>query len=338
MIAPKWANIVDTVVLPLAIPPVRAILLDAMVIESSIKKPGNQETQDSKALSHLLQPTSQKKGFCVSIVLYHSDWTKLTRTLHHLLGSISYAQARGEINQSLLVLIDNGNPPTEESKLLMLLRECGWRENDGGAHEAKLIQNGKNLGFGPAHNLAIHSHSLSFHLILNPDVYLPPEGISLAWQYCMKHPEVVLLTPATFSPNGIRQCLLRPVPNLCDVFLRFLAMSFPVIRKLRRYARYECRYLDMNQEHRQIVSMSGCFMWCRTSTLQHIGGFDPRFFLYYEDYDLSRRMAQVGQTLYYPSIKVTHDWERLIIRNWHLRYYNLRSAIMYFNKWGWKWR
>lgn len=277
-----------------------------------------------------------RSGLCVSIVLYRSDRIKLRKTLHHLFRAIEHAHAEGEIARSKVVLVDNDPPSVPPFSLTKLIRECD-ADNRDEPYEVEVIRTGKNLGFGSAHNLAIQSHSFPFHLILNPDVYIPLEGISLASRYCREHPDVVLLGPAVYSPDGERQYLLRPVPNLCDIFLRFAAMTFPSIRKWRRYCRYECRHLDPHREHHRMAGMSGCFMWCRTEALQRIGGFDPRFFLYYEDYDLSRRLAQIGRTVYYPLLEVTHDWERLILSNRRLRYYNLRSAIRYFNKWGWKW-
>lgn len=276
------------------------------------------------------------KGVCASIVLYRSDPSKLEKTLRHLRLSLETARERIGLHRTLLVVVDNTSPPFPQGSLGDMLAACGW-DDARDVHEVELIRNHGNIGFGAAHNLAIQRHRLPFHLVLNPDVYLPADAVRLAWDYCVRHPEVVLLSPAVLNPDGGRQHLLRPLPNLCDVSLRFLAMTFPSIRRWKRYARYECRHLDAEREHRQIPSLSGCFMWCRSEVLRSVGGFDPRFFLYYEDYDLSRRMAKAGETAYCPSIRVVHDWERLILRNWRLRYHNLRSAIRYFNKWGWKW-
>jgi hypothetical protein len=81
--------------------------------------------------------------------------------------------------------------------------------------------------------------------------------------------------------------------------------------------------------------MTGAFMCCRTDVLKAIGGFDERFFLYFEDADLSRRVQQFGfRTAYFPEACVTHAWERMAHRNWRMAWVFSISAWRYFRKWG----
>ena len=81
---------------------------------------------------------------------------------------------------------------------------------------------------------------------------------------------------------------------------------------------------------------TGCFMFFRTQTLNTLNGFDERFFMYLEDADISRRALQFGLTLYLPTFKVIHRWERGSYKNKKLRNEAIKSAIKYSMKWFFK--
>ena len=57
--------------------------------------------------------------------------------------------------------------------------------------------------------------------------------------------------------------------------------------------------------------------------------------MYLEDVDLSRRIAEVSKVLFYPEVTVIHEYEKGSYKNKILLYYHIKSAIQYFNKWGW---
>jgi len=85
----------------------------------------------------------------------------------------------------------------------------------------------------------------------------------------------------------------------------------------------------------QVPSLSGCFMLLRTEVLKVVGGFDERFFMYCEDFDLCRRIGQVSKTIYYPDVSVIHNYEKGSYKNSKLLRYHIQSSVKYFNKWGW---
>ena len=92
-------------------------------------------------------------------------------------------------------------------------------------------------------------------------------------------------------------------------------------------------------ERMNVAFATGCFMMVRTHVIaQQLGGFDPHYFLYHEDSDLSRRvLANGGSILYTPDICVTHAWKRDSAHTLPATLHHLKSTIRYFNKWGWKW-
>jgi len=52
--------------------------------------------------------------------------------------------------------------------------------------------------------------------------------------------------------------------------------------------------------------VSGCFMLFRTDVLKSLGGFDPNFFLYFEDFDLSLRASRLTRLAYVPTVRIIH--------------------------------
>ena len=84
---------------------------------------------------------------------------------------------------------------------------------------------------------------------------------------------------------------------------------------------------------------TGCFMFIRTSVFQKLEGFDPRFFLYQEDSDLSRRILEMnlGSIVYHPDMVVTHRWARENTRTLRGCMRQVRSIFKYFLKWGISW-
>jgi GT2 family glycosyltransferase len=76
-------------------------------------------------------------------------------------------------------------------------------------------------------------------------------------------------------------------------------------------------------------------MFFRVLVLREVGGFDERFFMYLEDYDLTRRVHKVARTVLYPEVSVFHGFKKESYSNLQTLKYHIRSAIKYFNKWGW---
>ena len=85
----------------------------------------------------------------------------------------------------------------------------------------------------------------------------------------------------------------------------------------------------------EVPLLSGCFMFLRVSVLEKVGGFDDRYFMYAEDFDLCRRIGEISKTVFYPFVSVTHVYEKGSYKNKKLLKYHIQSIIKYFNKWGW---
>ena len=76
-------------------------------------------------------------------------------------------------------------------------------------------------------------------------------------------------------------------------------------------------------------------MLLRHKVLNKIGLFDERFFMYSEDLDLTRRIAEESETIFFPEVSIFHEHgaaSRKSFRMFCVHFYNI---VKYFNKWGW---
>lgn len=73
----------------------------------------------------------------------------------------------------------------------------------------------------------------------------------------------------------------------------------------RWFAKYHLRYLDEHEAH-HIDILAGAYMFCRTSLLKSVGGFDEDFFMYGEDIDLSYRIVKAGYDNWYLPVDMIH--------------------------------
>jgi GT2 family glycosyltransferase len=175
-----------------------------------------------------------------------------------------------------------------------------------------------------------------YHLILNPDIMFDADSLDRLANVMDERPDVGLVMPKVLYPDGSNQYLCKLLPAPVDLLLRrFLPGPWKGLAR-KRTALYELRFLDSDVPA-YVPSLSGCFMFARRSLLNTVGGFDERFFLYMEDVDLCRRMLGISRLLYWPGVTVEHVHQMGSYRSRKLLFLHIRSAIQYFNKWGWIW-
>ena len=135
-------------------------------------------------------------------------------------------------------------------------------------------------------------------------------------------PDVGMVCPRVLNEDGTDQFLNKRYPSVLDLFIRRFSPRFlhPLLKK--RMDHYEMRDVGYDTIC-DVEVMSGAFMFCRTEVLKALAGFDPRYFLYFEDFDLSRKFQQLGyRTAYYPNSTVIHSWKRAA----HI---NLRMTLIF---------
>ena len=195
-------------------------------------------------------------------------------------------------------------------------------------YNIKVISNAHNLGFGAGHNIAINLIDSKYHFLINPDIVISSDVISKMIEYLDKNEDVGIVVPKVLNPDGKVQILPKRDPKIISLISRRIN-----IKPLRKYREeYEMLEFDENSTF-DIEFASGCFMGIRTDLLKKAGGFDERYFLYFEDADLSRRIREHSCVRYNPKLTVYHCWQRAGARS--LRYFIIQiiSMLKYLLKW-----
>jgi len=246
-----------------------------------------------------------------SIVVYKNDPCLLKQAIDSFLRSTMTGP---------LTVIDNS--PTDE-----LRSSCDYTN-------VTYIFNNKNLGYGKGHNLAIKQYlnQSRYHLVLNPDVSFAHDVIEKIFYFMENNPQAGLAMPKVMAPDGQSQMLCKLLPTPFDL-------------ATRRFFPFKNWFKNQNEKYEMKASgysyvmnvpfLSGCFMFLRNEAIKKVGPFDERFFLYAEDTDLSRRIHRQFETLFYPEMEICHVHARGSYKDFRLTFHNIKSAIQYFNKWGW---
>lgn len=247
----------------------------------------------------------------VSIVLYQPQWEQVA-----------------ELTRSLL--------------LCPHVRGVYWVDNSPVQIEVLPIQsaqvhyifNGKNLGYGAAHNIAIRESiydDIPFHLVINPDIIITSETLPTLLQFMQQYPEVGIVAPKVTYPNGELQYLCKLLPTPWNVFgRRFLPQKW----MQKSNERYELRHTGYNRPM-NVPYLSGCFMLLRTEAVRKARLFDERFFMYPEDIDLTRRIHRDYLTVFYPKTTIIHKHEKASYHSPKMLWVHIVNMCRYFNKWGW---
>lgn len=200
----------------------------------------------------------------------------------------------------------------------------------------KYIFNNKNIGFGAGHNIALKdamANNSAYHIVLNPDVYFEESVIEKLYEFMEENKSVGLITPKVLYPDGRLQPLCKLLPSPFTLFMRrFLHFNPNWVNRLNHW--YEMHFSGYDKVM-DVPFLSGCFMFLRLEALQKVGLFDERIFLYTEDTDLTRRIHKHYRTIFYPEAIIYHYHEKGSYKNTVILLHHIRSAITYFNKWGW---
>lgn len=148
--------------------------------------------------------------------------------------------------------------------------------------QVEVIVNQVRLGFGANHNQVlgplIKNGSARYALILNDDTVLRPDSVRLMVQMMDRRPDLGAVVP-TVVDGQERRAANR--------------IAYPDVRSCLHFDRTG-RTEGPDEEHGWL---QGCCLLVRTAALEKVGLFDERFFLFYEDTDLSRRLVSAGWSL-----------------------------------------
>jgi GT2 family glycosyltransferase len=172
-------------------------------------------------------------------------------------------------------------------------------------------------GFGANQNAAFKRANGQYFVILNPDVSLSTVDFdALLAQFA--YADVGAVAPKVIDSTGVLQDSARRFPTMLGLLKRVLT------------SRRESDYPTV-QEPSEVDWVAGMFVVFRREAWASVSGFDERFFMYFEDVDLCRRMRRAGwRVIYQPVTSIVHDAQRASHRRADHLVWHLRSAIRYF--------
>jgi len=247
-----------------------------------------------------------------SIVTFNTDLHILTRCIDSLRKSYSTID---------IYIVDNNKD--------IMVKEVADRNN------LFYYQTKINIGYGSAHNIAIRKsieNNSTYHIVINPDVYFQENVIKELVDFMENEKNVGLVSPKVLYADGGIQYLCKQIPTPFILFLRRFIRKDKWISRWNNI--YELRHTGY-KDIMEVPNLSGCFMFFRVSALQNVGLFDEKFFMYMEDTDLSRRVNEKYKTVLFPKVFIYHDFSRRSHYELSLTLAHIKSAIYYFNKWGW---
>jgi GT2 family glycosyltransferase len=247
-----------------------------------------------------------------SIVLYNNNLDEISKTISCFLNTNLKVK---------LYLIDNS--PSD------LFRSLSTDSR------IEYYHNSKNIGFGAAHNIAIKKAleiNSNYHLVLNPDVYFDYGVVDLMYKEMVNDLNIGMMMPKVLNIDGTIQYLPKLLPSPFNIILR--KFKIPKHIYLKFINLYELRFVSSEYIYNSPI-LSGCFTMLNLNAITEIGMYDDNYFMYFEDWDLSRRMHDKFKTLYYPLVSIYHRYDSGANKNFKLFYIYIKSSIHYFNKWGW---
>ena len=268
--------------------------------------------------------------FSATIVTYLPDLGLLERALASLAAAIARAREEGLVSDASVYIVDN-SPAATLGPL-----ESAARAFPSAAGRVEIVHGHGNLGYGRANNLVLARLASELHLVMNPDVELEPGTIVAAIAAMRADPEVGAVAPAVRGPTGERQYLCKRYPSVWVLFLRGFAPAFVRRHFSAAIDRYEMRDIAPDSVFCPVPLASGCFLLVRTALFERLGGFDPRFFMYFEDYDLSLRIGREAKVAYVPAARIVHHGGEASRKGpRHIAWF-MRSAWRFFATHGWK--
>lgn len=192
----------------------------------------------------------------------------------------------------------------------------------------QIVKNDINRGYGSGHNAVLKNNLDSdYHLILNPDIEFTEDTINELKSILDNDDSIAIITPELRNRDGSIQHVPRLYPKLRYV----LSSTVPFMEKYRD--EYTMKNKTVNSSI-EIDICTGAFMFIRTSVFSKIGGFDERFFMYFEDFDLSIRARNYGRIIYYPLTSVKHLWHRDSKKSKKMFMIQVSSMIKFYKKWA----
>jgi N-acetylglucosaminyl-diphospho-decaprenol L-rhamnosyltransferase len=213
------------------------------------------------------------------IVTYQSART-IARTL---------AAARRCRDEGLLetVIVDNHSSDATRE---IIARESSW---------ARVVLSERNNGFGRGCNIGFAHVATPYTIFINPDAVVEPPALRAMLEFMEQHPKAGIVGPAIICGSDGIGCLQHTGP--CPTPWAMLRDSTPLLRR-----RSDLVTILPGAAPMRTGWVSGAILMIRTALMRRLNGFDPRFFLYWEETDLCKRAQDSGFEIWALGSALTH--------------------------------
>ena len=226
------------------------------------------------------------------IVVCWNDKEKIATALDSV---FALSEMRGEAPIANVVVSDNGS--SDGSREYIAARYGG---------RVRIIENGANLGFAAACNRAFAVTGSEYVFLLNPDAELKDGALREIIAFMDRHPTCGIAGSRIYNYDGSVQQSLGEFDTWTGAFLRSSAWGeWPPLRRFANGARLRGFGYD---EPRRVDLAIGAALAIRRATIDRIGPFDERFFLYHEEVDFAKRATDAGwETWFVPASEAVHE-------------------------------
>lgn len=228
-----------------------------------------------------------------------------------------------------IIVVDNGS---SDNTVALLKKEGG----------VVIIENKANLGFGKGSNIAASKAKGNYLLFLNSDMELLDNELKNMFDYINSHPNIGLIGPKFLNVDLSEQGSVFPPQTFCNAFKEFWLDQ-------NTYS----KYVPQSKTPEEVFSISGGALMIKRSLFEKIGGWDKRYYMFYEDLELCRQVKKLGYKIFfYPQCRFIHrhgasgktladttnQWRRLIPSS-KIYHGTIKHYLLFIITWsGQKWQ
>jgi N-acetylglucosaminyl-diphospho-decaprenol L-rhamnosyltransferase len=217
-----------------------------------------------------------------------------------------------------IVLADNGSTdgvPEEAARRLPGVR---------------MLATGGNVGYGAAANAGLADRRTGWALVANPDIRFEPGAVDELLAVAGRWPRAATVGPAIRTPDGQLYPSARNLPSLST------GIGHAVLGWIWPGNPWTARYRREGEAPRERTAgwLSGACFLVDLEAFHSVGGFDPGYFMYFEDVDLAARLSERGWLhVYAPSAVVEHEGGHSTRRDPHrMQRVHHTSALRYLTR------
>jgi len=183
-----------------------------------------------------------------------------------------------------IIVVDNGS---EDNTIELLSKE----------KNVKIIKNDSNLGFSKANNIGLKQASNEKIIFMNSDIELIDNSLNKLLEYFKDKKNIGIIGPKFLNPDLSTQASVFPKQNAFNAFKEFW------LNKKNSYS----KYIPKTQNPIKVWAISGgCFL-TRKSFFESIGSWNEKYYFYFEDMDLCRKINKIGKdVIWYPQSQIIH--------------------------------